>query len=241
MRTIDPKIAKRTTWVMMVFAIVVLGHWAEHIVQALQVYLLGWPVSHAEGLLGLIWHGAADNEWLHWGYAVVMLVGLQWLSLAFRGTVFRLWSLAMGLQAWHLIEHTWLVHQFLSGMNPVSFGTAWFAIPRMELHLLYNTVVTVPMLLALWFWRRPDFHLLHEWYTIAMVTGDATMNVRHMFRIRQTSSRVVLKKEACARGCGHVRAWITTPSITQALPVDIFDSYANENPSPSPIQIQGVN
>src|SRR6266566_8412378 len=34
------------------FMIVVIAHWAEHLVQAYQVYVLKWPVHEARGVLG---------------------------------------------------------------------------------------------------------------------------------------------------------------------------------------------
>src|SRR5207302_900950 len=34
------------------FMVIVLAHWAEHLVQAYQVYLLKWPMHQARGVLG---------------------------------------------------------------------------------------------------------------------------------------------------------------------------------------------
>ena len=34
------------------FMLIVLGHWAEHLVQAYQIYVLGWPRPQAGGVLG---------------------------------------------------------------------------------------------------------------------------------------------------------------------------------------------
>ena len=36
------------------FMVVVLAHWVEHLLQALQIYVLGWPVPEARGALGLV-------------------------------------------------------------------------------------------------------------------------------------------------------------------------------------------
>ena len=35
------------------FMVIVLGHWAEHLVQAHQIYVMGWPRPQANGVLGL--------------------------------------------------------------------------------------------------------------------------------------------------------------------------------------------
>src|SRR2546426_3672377 len=34
------------------FMVIVLAHWAEHLVQAYQAYVLKWPVHQARGVLG---------------------------------------------------------------------------------------------------------------------------------------------------------------------------------------------
>ena len=36
-----------------VFLVIVLAHWAEHIAQAVQIWVLGWPIPQARGVLGL--------------------------------------------------------------------------------------------------------------------------------------------------------------------------------------------
>jgi hypothetical protein len=35
---------------LQMFMVVVLAHWAEHLLQAVQIYVLGWPVPEARGL-----------------------------------------------------------------------------------------------------------------------------------------------------------------------------------------------
>jgi hypothetical protein len=35
------------------FMFIVLAHWAEHLAQAVQVYVLGWPPPEARGVLGM--------------------------------------------------------------------------------------------------------------------------------------------------------------------------------------------
>ena len=37
---------------MQIFMGIVLAHWAEHLVQAYQVYALKWPMHDARGVLG---------------------------------------------------------------------------------------------------------------------------------------------------------------------------------------------
>ena len=63
---------------LQVFMLVVLGHWAEHLAQAYQIYGLGWPAPQARGVLGLLYPWLIKSEVLHYCYALVMLVGI-WL------------------------------------------------------------------------------------------------------------------------------------------------------------------
>ena len=58
------------------FMVIVLAHWAEHLTQAFQIYALGWPVPASRGLLGQFFPWLVKSETLHYGYALVMLVGL---------------------------------------------------------------------------------------------------------------------------------------------------------------------
>lgn len=56
-----------------VYLAVVVAHWAEHIAQAVQVYVLGWPLKEARGVLGVPFPWLVSSEWMHYGYALLML------------------------------------------------------------------------------------------------------------------------------------------------------------------------
>lgn len=135
------------------FTAVVLFHWAEHLAQAYQVYALGWPVKKAGGVLGLWFPWLIKSEALHYGYALVMLVGLWLLRSGFVGTARTYWNAALVIQFWHHIEHGLLQWQAIAGENffnsPVPVSVAQLVVPRLELHLVYNTIVFVPMLVAM--------------------------------------------------------------------------------------------
>jgi hypothetical protein len=73
--------------VLRLFMVVVLGHWAEHLAQAVQIYVLGWPVPEARGVLGLWYPRLIKSELLHYLYALVMLVGLWTLRDGFGSPV----------------------------------------------------------------------------------------------------------------------------------------------------------
>ena len=44
------------------FMAIVLAHWAEHLLQAFQIYVLGWPVPAARGLLGYFYPWLIKSE-----------------------------------------------------------------------------------------------------------------------------------------------------------------------------------
>ncbi|HEX6292811.1 MAG TPA: hypothetical protein VFZ66_26740 [Herpetosiphonaceae bacterium] len=144
---------------LLMYMVVVLAHWAEHILQAMQVYLLGWPRPTAHGALGLAMPWLITSEWLHYSYALVMLIGLIVLRRSFVGRAGAWWSLALWLQVWHHFEHGLLLSQALLQTNLFGFAAPvsilQLVFPRMELHLFYNAVVFVPMIIAMWLHLHP--------------------------------------------------------------------------------------
>src|SRR4029453_15442999 len=74
-----------------VFMVIVLAHWVEHLLQGLQIYVLGWPVPEARGALGMVFPWLIKSESLHYGYALVMLTGLWMLRSGFTGQTHRFW------------------------------------------------------------------------------------------------------------------------------------------------------
>ncbi|MDX3190829.1 hypothetical protein PV458_20660 [Streptomyces sp. MN03-5084-2B] len=141
-----------------VFMVIVLAHWAEHLVQAVQIYGFGWPTSRARGVLGMPFPWLISQEWLHYGYALVMLVFLWALRRGFAGRSRQWWNLALGIQFWHHFEHLLLFVQAQSGWrlggSKVPTSIIQLLVPRVELHLFYNTIVTIPMIVAVVLHRR---------------------------------------------------------------------------------------
>ena len=127
------------------FLVIVLAHWAEHLVQAYQVYVLRWLVH---------------SEVLHYGYAVIMLAGIWAFLPGFVGRARAWWLAALVIQFWHHIEHALLQGQVIAGHTlfgaaaPTSILQLWF--PRLELHLFYNTVVFVPMMIGMYYHLFPS-------------------------------------------------------------------------------------
>jgi hypothetical protein len=151
-----------TVWherALQIFTAIVLAHWAEHLAQAFQIYVLKWPVPQSRGVLGLWYPWLVKSEVLHYGYALVMLIGIWMLRPGFVGTARRWWTVALVIQFWHHIEHALLQGQALLGQNlfnsPVPTSIAQLWIPRVELHLIYNTIVFIPMVIAMYYHMFP--------------------------------------------------------------------------------------
>jgi hypothetical protein len=143
-----------------IFLFITIAHWGEHLIQAFQIWGLGWERPEARGVLGLIFPWLVKSEALHYGYAIVMLTGLLLLRPGFAGRARTWWNIALGIQFWHHIEHALLLGQAIAGANlfgkPVPTSIAQLAVMRVELHLLYNAIVFVPMVIAMWLHVRPS-------------------------------------------------------------------------------------
>jgi hypothetical protein len=138
------------------FMVVVLAHWAEHLLQAIQIYALGWPVPEARGLLGYFYPWLITSEVLHYAYALVMLIGLLLLRPGFTATLDRRWwTISLGIQFFHHFEHLLLQIQAFTGHyffdRPVPTSLIQYWVPRVELHLFYNTIVFIPMVIAMYY------------------------------------------------------------------------------------------
>ncbi|MBL6279656.1 hypothetical protein JMF97_26220 [Micromonospora fiedleri] len=146
--------------VLGLYMVIVLAHWAEHLVQAYQIWVLGWARPQARGVLGMPFPWLVSSEWLHYGYAIVMLIGLFALRPGFVGRARTWWTIALAIQFWHHIEHLFLLLQVQAGFLlpgtsvPTSF--AQLLIPRVELHLFYNSIVFLPMIVAMYLHLRPN-------------------------------------------------------------------------------------
>ncbi|MFC7221050.1 hypothetical protein ACFQLX_23245 [Streptomyces polyrhachis] len=141
------------------FGLLVVAHWAEHLAQAVQIYIYHWPLPEARGVLGIPFPWLVKSEWMHYGYALLMLAGFLLLRPGFTGRARTWWDVALGIQIWHHLEHLLLLVQAQSGTflldRTVPTSIVQLAFPRVELHLFYNALVTIPMLVAMALHRRP--------------------------------------------------------------------------------------
>jgi hypothetical protein len=141
------------------FMFIVLAHWGEHLVQAYQIYVMGWPRPKANGILGLWYPWLIKSETLHYGYALVMLIGLWVLRKGFTGRAHTWWMVAFWIQFWHHIEHFLLIYQATTHHNfwhkPVPCSVLQLVFPRVELHLFYNSIVFIPMVIGMYYHLFP--------------------------------------------------------------------------------------
>jgi hypothetical protein len=144
---------------LQLFMIIVLAHWGEHLAQAVQIYMMGWPRPAANGILGLWYPWMIQSETLHYAYAIVMLVGIWMLRKGFTGRALTWWTIALVIQFWHHIEHFLLILQATIHYNfwgkPVPCSVLQLFFPRVELHLFYNAVVFVPMVIGMYYHMFP--------------------------------------------------------------------------------------
>jgi hypothetical protein len=145
---------------LLVYLLIVGAHFAEHALQIVQVFALGWDRPDAGGLLGLVFPIAAANETLHFTYNTLQLTGLILLAPGFRGfpAALRWWLAALALQSWHWLEHAFLIGQFVTGIyfygaiKQMSILERF--VPRIELHFAYNLLAFVPTVVALTLYLR---------------------------------------------------------------------------------------
>lgn len=147
---------ERALWL---FLVVVVAHWAEHLFQAFQVFVLSWARPDSRGALGQVWPWLAKTETLHYGYAIFMLTGLGLLLPGFTGTGRTWWRIALWIQVWHHLEHVLLLLQYQLGTpffgRDVPTSVLQLVVSRVELHLFYNAAVFIPMVIAMWYHRHP--------------------------------------------------------------------------------------
>ena len=142
------------------FLAIVILHWIEHIVQAYQFFVLHWSRPMSMGVVGMYYPWLMKSEVLHYGFALVMLIGLWVLRKGFTGASYTWWMVAFWIQFWHHFEHFILFYQaqtghfWFGGAVPTSVGQIW--IPRIELHLIYNLLVFVPMVVGMYLHVYPS-------------------------------------------------------------------------------------
>lgn len=140
---------------MKIFGVLMIAHWLEHLFQAYQVYVLHMDRICALGMLGMRYPWLIRTESLHFVFAwlTVVMFYLAGVNYFTSELAIKLWVVGWVVSFFHLIEHALLFvqavsHHYLFGAaQPISL--LQLLIPRIELHLFYNTLVTILMLLSL--------------------------------------------------------------------------------------------
>lgn len=130
-----------------IFISIVIIHFIEHLTQLYQLYILQWARPECLGLISLRYPWLMRSEWLHYSFALYMVIGLTYFG--YKANNKKWWRTSLVLQHYHYIEHLILLSQALIGIpmiERISLGS--FIMPRLELHFFYNLMVLIPMLLG---------------------------------------------------------------------------------------------
>lgn len=141
-------IYKRYAWLAVFYALVVTqgGHCLEHIIQMVQIHVLGLTGANARGVFGVL-----DIEVVHLVWNTWVMLGVALLLWRFpANAALRLTALLAG---WHTVEHAYIFSVYLStGVSGtpglLAQGGALFGglpISRADLHCLYNLVESAPL------------------------------------------------------------------------------------------------
>jgi len=128
-------------------------HVFEHVVQLIQVYVLGVPDADALGLLGYIYQFQGTEEWLHLVFNTVFLTSLAVVAVGLlrlpgaRSLVPR-WAMAaflffgVWLEGWHVVEHVVIISSVVANNGCPCSGIvdARTGVSDTILHFIYNTI-----------------------------------------------------------------------------------------------------
>ena len=138
-------------WLALFYVVAVAqsGHFAEHVVQVVQVRALQLSPEEAHGIVGVF-----DTEWMHFGWNNAVALLLLGLLTRYQRNPW-LW-LTTGIAAWHAAEHVAIIVPFLTaGVRgaPGLLGTGGLLrgglpLAATDLHFFYNLLETVPLLAA---------------------------------------------------------------------------------------------
>lgn len=124
------------------------GHYIEHVAQMVQIHAFDRLGTDAHGVVGVL-----DVEAVHFGWNTAVFVAFVALLFKFRRNAW-LWIGAIAA-AWHQVEHTYTFALYLARghLNPGLLdigGAIGGGLPIMgpDLHFIYNTLETAPLIAA---------------------------------------------------------------------------------------------
>jgi hypothetical protein len=141
--------------------VVVQGtHLFEHVVQLIQVFVLGIPDDRALGLLGYAFQFQGTEEWLHLAFNATFLLTLYLLIGFVRqltpsivpASAFGYFLLGVSVETWHMAEHVVIIANVLANdgcpcpgiLDPV------LGVSDTILHFLYNAAVYALIMVPFW-------------------------------------------------------------------------------------------
>jgi hypothetical protein len=127
------------------------GHVIEHIIQVIQVFLLGVPEENALGLLGYVLQFNGTEEWLHLGYNSFYLLALYALIVPLRRITPAVLPMAafwfflaasVWVETWHMVEHGVIISNVIANDGCPCPGIADPALGLSDtvLHFFYNAL-----------------------------------------------------------------------------------------------------
>ena len=144
-------LGERTFYFMSAVVVIQGGHVVEHIVQLVQVSMLGVPEQDALGLLGYVLQFHGTEEWLHLGYNTFYLLALYALIVplwritpAVLPTPAFLFFItaSVWLETWHMVEHGVIISNVIAngGCPCPGIGDAALGLSDTVLHFVYNAI-----------------------------------------------------------------------------------------------------
>lgn len=150
---------------LFVGTVIVQGtHVVEHVIQLIQVYVLGIPDDEALGLLGYVFQLQGTEEWLHLVFNLTYLIALALLVFPLRSFVpqtvapwaFAVFGSGVALEGWHNVEHLVIISNVIAngGCPCPGIVDAALGVSDTVLHFFYNLVAYLSILPALWYLTR---------------------------------------------------------------------------------------
>lgn len=127
-------------------------HFSEHVIEVVQVHVFHDPLNQAQAIFGQF-----NVEWVHFTGDTGLTIGTLLLLTRYR---YNIWLyVAAFFQVAHQAEHSYLIFNYLHyHITPGAPGLlaspggaigGGVGLNRPDLHLIYNTLFTVPFVLAL--------------------------------------------------------------------------------------------
>jgi hypothetical protein len=152
-------------WFMTAVVAIQGGHVVEHVVQVVQVFVLGVPDDEALGLLGYVLQFNGTEEWLHLGYNTLYVLSLYALIVPLwriTPAILPRWAFwvfiaaSVWLETWHIVEHGVIISHVIAnhGCPCPGVGDVALGVSDIVLHFFYNAIAYAGIALAFFYVLR---------------------------------------------------------------------------------------